>query len=68
VAAQDLPGKIRGYKVYKTNVNILTSTDKAAGKRGEDAARLKAQEDARKAETERLRKQAENLRHGQDRH
>jgi hypothetical protein len=37
VAAQDLPGKIRGYKVYKTNVNTLTSTDKATGKRDENA-------------------------------
>jgi hypothetical protein len=29
VAAQDLPEKIRGYKVYQTKVNIVTSTEKA---------------------------------------
>ena len=37
LTAQDLPGKIRGYKVHKTNVNIVTSTDKPADKSSESA-------------------------------
>ena len=37
LTAQDLPGKIRGYKVHKTNVNIVTSTDKTADESGENA-------------------------------
>lgn len=37
MTAQDLPHKIRGYKVYKTKVNIVTSADKSADKSGENA-------------------------------
>jgi len=36
-SAQDLPGKIRGYKVYKTKVNIVTSTEKTPNGSGENA-------------------------------